>query len=461
VAEQSIEQKRAAHYAHLCTLMPELIGRMSWSRAQIETFQTHALRDLLAYANAHSPWHAGRITHLDPSSVTLNEIGRIPPMTKGDLMEHWDNIVTVPGANRRKAEVALQSMKDQFYIWGDNVLFTSGGTGGRPGIFLYDWTGLALNWGGMARGASKYLFSRAGRASENPQHFRTVAIGAEMSAHGSFVVGRIFSNPLNPTHMLSGWRSVDDLIPKLNAIQPQLLSCYPSLIPALAAATQSHELQIEPLVIACGGEHFPETNYHLARQVWSQTEILSCWGTSEGGGTFPCPCGDGFHVSEDQVIIEPVDNAGTPVKPGQRSSGIYFTNLYNKAQPIIRYFIDDVFEMDEKPCACGSSFQKVRQVHGRGFEKFHYGAVTVHPVTLQLAVLEQPCILEYQIRQTTRGAHLVYRCQGEADADRLSSTMRRALQSYGLWEPEITIEQVAFLERTSAGKLKRFVPLMQ
>jgi phenylacetate-coenzyme A ligase PaaK-like adenylate-forming protein len=166
-------------------------------------------------------------------------------------------------------------------------------------------------------------------------------------------------------------------------------------------------------------------------------------------------------VSEDQVIIEPVDETGAPVAPGQRSSGIYFTNLYNKAQPIIRYYIDDVFEMDDEPCGCGSFYRKVRQVHGRAFEKFRYGAITVHPVTLQLAVLEQPQILEYQIRQTPHGAHLTFCSKESIDRMRLSTKMREALQSYGLSDPEVIIENVAFLERTAAGKLKRFVPLTQ
>lgn len=459
MAEANVEQQRAAHYAFLVSLMPDLIGRLSWSRVQIEAHKTRAFRELLRHVQAHSPWHARRVAHLDPSTATLADLIHLPSMNKSDLMENWDEIVTIPGASRHEAEDALRNMTDQFYIWGNNVLFASGGTGGQPGLFLYDWSALATNWGGMSRGMSKYLATFALRGSGEPQQLRTVSLGAEMSAHGSYVVARIFSNPLNPTYRLSGWRSVDDLIPKLNAIQPQFFACYPNLVPALAAAVKAQELKIEPQLFYFGGEHLPDASRQLARETWPRADILTCWGTSEGGGTFPCPCGDGFHVSEDLVIIEPVDSTGAPVVPGQRSSGIYFTNLYNKALPIIRYFIDDIFEMDDRPCLCGSSYQKVRQVHGRNFEFFRYGAISVHPVTLELAVLEQPHIFEYQIRQTPRGAHLAYRSKGEVDAARLSSKMLQALLSFGLQEPEITIEKVAHLERTVAGKLKRFVPL--
>ncbi len=380
-------------------------------------------------------------------------------MNKSDLMENWDEIVTVPGASRREAEQALRNMTDQFYIWGDNVLLASGGTGGRPGLFVYDWSGLATAWAGMARGFIRSLAPLAKRGVEVPQQVRIASIAAEKSAHGSYVMSRIFSNPLNPTHRLSAWRSAEELIPELNAIQPHFLGCYPSLIPSLVAATNARELEIEPRIVYFGAEHLPDASRQLARETWPRADILTCWSTSEGGGTFPCPRGDGFHVCEDLVIIEPVDRAGAPVAPGQRSSGIYLTNLFNKALPIIRYFIDDIFELDDQPCACGSSYQKVRQVHGRSLEMFHYGAIAVHPATLELAVLEQPRILEYQIRQTPRGAHLVYRSKGEVDAARLSSKMRQALLSYGLQRPEITFEKIALLERTAAGKLKHYLPL--
>jgi len=454
---QSILEKRAAHYAYLMTVMPELARRMAWSRAEIEAFQLKTLREMLAYAKAHSPWHRPHLEGIDCETATLADLAKLPVMTKADLMEHWDEIVTIPGATRAEAEQAMRDMKDQFYIWGDHVLMSSGGSSGRPGLFVYDWEGVAANWGGMARSLGKYLLARNPDGTVAPM--RTVAIGAEMSLHGSFVVARIFSNPKNETYMLSGWRHVEELIPRLNELQPAVVSCYPHLVPALAAAAQSGALTIAPKVMAFGGEPFPDENRALARKTWPQTAIVTCWGTSEGGGTFPCPNGDGFHVCEDQVIIQPVDENGEPVAPGTHSSAIYFTNIYNKALPILRYYIDDVFEMDPNPCSCGCAFQKVRQVHGRDFEKFHYGKTIVHPITLQLAVLEQPQILEYQFRQTENGVHLLYRASGPVDEARLLTKMAETLASYSLKGMTVSVEAVDKVERTKAGKLRKFVSL--
>jgi hypothetical protein len=49
--------------------------------------------------------------------------------------------------------------------------------------------------------------------------------------------------------------------------------------------------------------------------------VLVCSGGT--GGIFPCPLGDGFHISEALVLIEPIDASGRPVAAAQRSDGIH------------------------------------------------------------------------------------------------------------------------------------------
>ena len=459
VTDAKDEQRCWEHHAYLYSIMPLLLQRLSWSRAAIEAHRTRVFRDVLRHARAHSSWYAERLAGIDIESATTADLNRIPVMNKADLMENWDDIVTVPGASRAEAEETLRSMSDKTYIWGDHVLLASGGSSGRPGLFLYDWHAAALLWGGMARGFFNSLVPLAKQGVEIPNGVRMATIAAEKSAHGSYVLNRIFSNPQNPTHQLSGWRSSDEVVSQLNAIQPHFIVCYPSFMLELIAAVKAGELKIDPRVIYLGAEHLPDEVRDGARAAWPGADILTCWGTSEGGGTFPCPLGDGYHVCEDLAVIEPVDSEGRPVGPGECSAGIYFTNLFNKAQPIIRYYIDDIFEMAPGPCPCGSSFTKVRQVHGRVIDSFQYGGITVLPVIMELAVLEQPNIVEYQIQQTPRGAHLAYRSRGPIDEARILTKLKHGLVTYGLTEPEVSMAQTERFERTSAGKLRRFVPL--
>jgi phenylacetate-CoA ligase len=452
----AIARRRQEHFSHLGTVMRDLVGRLDWTREQIDAQRTLAFRVMLKHLKRHSPWHAKRVRHIDADRATLKDLGSIPVMTKADLMAHWDEIVTVEGATLAQAQAALQSMTDHSYVWGHHVLLASGGTGGRPGVFLYDWNAMAVNWGSMSRTVAQIPLQRPGER----RMVRRAAIVAEPSAHGSYVMSRIFSNPANPTLLLSSWRSLDDIVPQLNMYQPEVLSCYPTLVPDLAAAVRRNALAISPSVILFVSEHLSQQNYHLAKELWPDSRLLTMWGTSEGGATFPCRLGGGaFHVSEDLVVIEPADASASLSATGSSSEGIYLTNLFNYALPIIRYYIDDIFDVSPQPCPCGSAYQRVNEVRGRVFEKFVYDTIHVHPLRVELAVLEQTAILAYQIRQTPHGVHIVYSASGEVDKERLARGACAALMSYGLIAPNVQLEEVTTVARTPAGKLRRFVPL--
>ena len=82
---------------------------------------------------------------------------------------------------------------------------------------------------------------------------------------------------------------------------------------------------------------------------------------------------------------------------GEKSSAILVTNLFNKALPLIRYKIDDIFQLSPEQCVCGSQYKKVRKVHGRTFESiFYYGPVAVHPGVVETPIEESPGVVEYQ-----------------------------------------------------------------
>ena len=46
------------------------------------------------------------------------------------------------------------------------------------------------------------------------------------------------------------------------------------------------------------------------------------------------------------------------------------TDLYRTIQPIIRYSLDDVLELDPEPCECGSCFRVIKLIHGRADDIF-------------------------------------------------------------------------------------------
>jgi phenylacetate-CoA ligase len=75
------------------------------------------------------------------------------------------------------------------------------------------------------------------------------------------------------------------------------------------------------------------------------TEIAA-WG-------FECDARAGLvHVNEDYCLPEVLDEAGEPVKPGERGE-LVFTSLYRKAMPLVRYRTRDVVQLADRRCPCG------------------------------------------------------------------------------------------------------------
>jgi phenylacetate-CoA ligase len=173
-----------------------------------------------------------------------------------------------------------------------------------------------------------------------------------------------------------------------------------------------------------------------------------------------CGRGRGLHLSDDLLIVEPVDAQGNPVPPGVSSAKVYLTNLYNPALPLIRYEITDEVTLLEEPCPCGSAHRLVEDIQGRLDDTFVYPqAGAVHPHVFRSRLGRERNIVEYQVRHTAGGAAIAIRCHGEVDVASLRTGIASDLVRLGLEKPEVSVTPVERLERHPSGKLKRFVPL--
>jgi hypothetical protein len=83
----------------------------------------------------------------------------------------------------------------------------------------------------------------------------------------------------------------------------------------------------------------------------------------------------------------------------------------------------------------------------------------VHPATFGSMIRQEPAIVEYQVRQTPRGACILAQAAHSFDHEALAVRIEAALSGLGLGEPEVTIECAPQIARGLTGKLVRFVPL--
>ena len=244
-------------------------------------------------------------------------------------------------------------------------------------------------------------------------------------------------------------------------MKPSHNSCivFQADLSVLCHEARQGRLKIDPKIIFCTSEPLLDPDWQMARETWDAA-VLSCWSASETSGTFPCTARNAFHVAEDVNFIEPVDDAGCPVPRGTLSSKVFITNLYNLAMPLIRYEIEDMFELLEGPCGCGSNYTAIKRVHGRAYDVFIYGdRAAVHPEVLESPILHLPKIIEYQLRQTSCGVDVDIVSAETINENKISQDIRELLITLGLSDPQVNVRQVPELERTANGKLKRYKAL--
>ncbi len=75
-----------------------------------------------------------------------------------------------------------------------------------------------------------------------------------------------------------------------------------------------------------------------------------------------------LHVNEDILYLE-MEDAGDA--NNRNIKNVILTDLYRITQPVIRYRLNDLIEIDEKPCGCGSCFKVIKQIHGRADDLFY------------------------------------------------------------------------------------------
>jgi phenylacetate-coenzyme A ligase PaaK-like adenylate-forming protein len=98
---------RARFQARLLAGLPEQLERLGWGAERIRSDQRDRLRALLAAAIAGSPFHARRLCGVDPATFDLGDLAALPVMTKAELMDEFDDVVTDRRLSRDRCEAAL------------------------------------------------------------------------------------------------------------------------------------------------------------------------------------------------------------------------------------------------------------------------------------------------------------------------------------------------------------------
>lgn len=443
---------RERHFADMLSALPEHMARLAWTRSALDSHRRRSLRLLLRVAKEYSPWYRERLRHVDPAEATEADLERVPPMTRDDLMENWDEIVIYPSLQRAQVEAHVDGPDAGGYLLDAFHAVVSSGSAGRRGVFVYDWEGWITSFLGCARWRLRNrphtLEARRPRvalvASGHPAHINR-------KIHETFQVGELRTFPAS--------ESLERTVAGLNAFQPHVLLGYPSMLQELAKEARSGALEIRPPYVQCSGEPLaPELRRELA--ILFGAKVLQGWAAAEALPLAQgCSAGSHMHLNDDLVVVEPVDLEGRRVAPGESSSRVYLTNLFNLALPLIRYELSDQVTVSAQPCPCGSAHTPVDAVGGRVDDRFVYdhGAV-VEAGVLDALLSGERGVSDYQVVQTRDGAEVRLVCDQAIHLRAVARRVASALVKGGVVKPSVRVRRVSGLERGPAGKRRRFVP---
>jgi phenylacetate-CoA ligase len=427
------------------------IERLGWSADQLAELQRTRLRALLARAIDRSPFHAARLAGIDSSRFELADLARLPVMTKAQMMEHFDEVVTGRRLTRDLVERHLAaSVAEPALLLGEYVCLASGGSSGLRGVFVQTAEEYAEFAASVMRRAMAAFLADGGSLADG---LVIGIVAAASPVHSSGMAAATATGP--PLRLISAPVTLPTtaLVECLNTAQPPALMAYASKLAELAREQRAGRLRLRLRAVTSISETLTAQDRGAIGAAFG-VPVVNTFVSTEGLVGHSEPGGLALTFASDTCIAECVDEAGRPVPDGTASARVLVTNLHNLTQPLIRYELTDRFT----PAGASSGGFLRASVEGRADEVFCYGAISVHPSALTTALLRAVPVREYQVRQTARGADITVVADPGLDDAALAAAVQDSLRRAGVTLPQVTIcRATAIVRDPRTGKVRRFI----
>ena len=314
--------------------------------------QQKRLKELISYAKKNSPYFAKLYENVNENTP----LSSLPVITKKDMMDHFDSYLTDPSITKAKVEHFISDISNVgTKLDGKYLIYTTSGSTGNPCIVVYDDSTINVS---SAIGVLRSFARKEDMKSFIKSGKKTMALFAD---NGFYLgCGSVRYNLKKMPRKKKVMKTCDvrkptkEIVSVLNEYQPSMIGCYPTAMELLAAEQEKGNLHIHPAIIMTGGEKLTDdVREHLSKVFGCYVQTnYSC----TEGGTMACECtSHHFHINDDWVILEAVDENNQPVPFGTQSAKVLLTNLANKICPLIRFEITDRVVMHNTPCPCGNT----------------------------------------------------------------------------------------------------------
>lgn len=355
-----------------------------WHEERMREWQLKKLAALIAHAARRVPFY--RALYGDRASI-----------------ETWDDFRSLPIVSRAQFADADPADRTASFTLPEHralhTTFTSGTSGRRLQIsttqrlqlwryacILREWDWLALD----PRGDCAILRAPIPPGSDTWNEL----LGAEVypTWHGPILGALVgFGKGFN----FDIGRPVEQIAEVLDKIKPAYLHGTPTFFQVLT----DHLRECRPLALLTLSEQlFPQVRDELEQRYGAK--VFDTYAAVEiNRAAADCPSGCGYHLHEENVFFEVLDDSGREAPPGIPGR-VVVTSLHNYATPVIRYELGDLAELAEGPCHCGRGLRRISTFHGRQISRFLLESERVCIATpIVIALQDMPDVRAAQIRQ--------------------------------------------------------------
>ena len=390
-----------------------------------QNLQQLRLRELIKYVKENSPYFSKLYEDFDENTALFD----LPVTNKSMMMSNFDEWMTDRNITRKRIDEFMSDTDNVGRKFdGKYLVYTTSGSTGNPCIVVYDDTAINVSSAigvlrSFARREDMKRFIKGGR--------KTMALFADNGfylASGS-VKYNLRKMPWKKKQMrtLEVRKPMEEIVKALNEFKPTMLGCYPSALQLIAAEQEKGNLNIHPVLIMTGGEHLDDDVRNYLSEVFD-CYVQTNYSCTEGG-TVACECEEKhFHINDDWVILEAVDENNKPVPFGTQSSKVLLTNLANKTCPFIRFEITDRVTIHNEPCKCGKTTPWLT-LEGRTDDILTFdNGVKIAPLSLYAQLKEVHGIDRFQLIQHENG-NLELRLMSENKEERFEEA-RKSVENY-------------------------------
>lgn len=398
---------------------------------RIRKLQEKKLRKMLAYAYEHSDYYRKSFEQagIGRENIADTPLSAFPVIDKKLLLQNFDELVTVSELKQEKLRrFDAEETGNRKLFQGKYHIVHSSGSTGKPGYFVYDENA----WNDMLSG----IIRAALWNMSMPQILRFLAKGPRIvyiaatdgRYGGAMAVGDGIDGVGASQLYLDIKMPLAEWVHQIREFAPNMIIGYPSAVKILGELVEEGGIEIDVFrVITCGEPLGASLRRYLEEAF--RAEVINFYGVSESLALgVESSAAEGMVLFDDMNVIE------------MQEGSMYVTSLYNFAQPLIRYHLEDSFVLEQPKEGNSCPFTKAAGLLGRNedilwFEDGSGKREFLHPLAVEGICVEG--LRDYQFCQNCEDSFEMFaEISQTADEEeirmKILAQMKRILEEKGL-----------------------------